>query len=197
LSEGAGEAVLSSTGSDGVTTLTINRPERRNAVNSAVVDGMARALERAEGDNSVAALVVTGAGDKAFCAGADLAGVEEVGPVAGHFAQAGIADLFRSMRSSRLPIVARVNGHALGGGFGLMLACDLVVAAEHAEFGTPEINVGSWPFIITAILQREVPRKLAFEIMLTGRPISSADGMAAGFVTALCRRAGWTMPFPN
>jgi enoyl-CoA hydratase len=86
------------------------------------------------------------------------------------------------MRSSRLPKVARVNGHALGGAFGLMLACDLVVAAEHAEFGTPEINVRLWPFIITAVLQRDVPRKLALALMFTGRRIPSNEGLAAGFV---------------
>jgi enoyl-CoA hydratase len=182
LSVEAGGAVLATKGSDGVTTLTINRPERRNAVNSVVVDELARLLKAAEEDESVIAVVLTGAGERAFCAGADLAGVQAAGPVAGHFARANIADLFKSMRSSRLPIVARVNGHALGGGFGLMLACDLVVAAEHAEFGTPEINVGLWPFIITALLQREIPRKLCFELMLSGRRISSGDGLAAGFV---------------
>jgi enoyl-CoA hydratase len=179
----AGDAVVSSTGPHrGVTTITINRPARRNAINAAIIDGLGSALRVAEEDDSVHALVLTGAGDQAFSAGADLAGVEEVGPVAGHFARANMADLFRSMRSSRLPIVARVNGHALGGGFGLMLACDLVVAAEHAEFGTPEINVGLWPFIITAVLQRDVPRKLALELMFTGRRLPSKEGLAAGFV---------------
>ena len=191
MSEGAGGAVLSSTDSHpGVATITINRPARRNAVNAAVVDGIGRALKAAEEDGSVTAVVLTGAGGQAFCAGADLAGVEDVGPVAGHFARAGIADLFRSMRSSRLPTVARVNGHALGGGFGLMLACDLVVAVDHAEFGTPEINVGLWPFIITAVLQRDVPRKLVLELMLTGRRITSREGLDAGFVNRVVPTSG-------
>ena len=182
MSAGAGDALLSSTGSDGVTTLTINRPERRNAVNSAVIEEIARALKRAEDDGSTTVLVITGAGDKAFCAGADLAGADDAGPVDGHFARANIAELFKSMRTSRLPIVARVNGHALGGGFGLMLACDLVVAADHAEFGTPEVNVGLWPFMITAVLQRDIPRKVAMELMLTGRRMPAHDGLTAGFV---------------
>ena len=84
------------------------------------------------------------------------------------------------MRASRLPIVARVNGHALAGGFGLMLACDLVVAAEGAEIGTPEINLGLWPFMITTVIQRDLPRKIALELMLTGQAHARGRGRALG-----------------
>jgi enoyl-CoA hydratase/carnithine racemase len=104
------------------------------------------------------------------------------GAVAQHFMRAELGELFEQMRKSRLPIVARVNGHALAGGFGLMLACDLVVARADAEMGTPEIDIGLWPFMITAVLQRDLPRKVALELMLTGRRIAAAEGERWGFV---------------
>ena len=119
---------------DGVATITIDRAERRNAINPDVVRGIADSLERAESDTEVKAVVLTGAGDKAFCAGGDLGGMAAAdGKVGEHFLRAEVGDLFTKMRSSSRPIVARVNGHALAGGFGLMLACDLVVAVEEAE----------------------------------------------------------------
>jgi enoyl-CoA hydratase/carnithine racemase len=86
------------------------------------------------------------------------------------------------MRKSRLPIVARVNGHALAGGFGLMLACDLVVASSAAQMGTPEVNIGLWPFMISAIIQRDLPRKLALELMLTGKRMGAEEAQRWGFV---------------
>ena len=87
-----------------------------------------------------------------------------------------------------MPIVARVNGHALAGGFGLMLACDLVIAAEDAQIGTPEVNIGLWPFMISAIIQRDVPRKVALEMMLTGRRIPVSEGERWGFVNSVVSR---------
>jgi len=165
-----------------VATITINRPERRNAINPEVTLKLSECFARAEADESVVAAVLTGAGDKAFCAGGDLGTMNSEGAVAQHFMRAGVGELFEQMRKSRLPIVARVNGHALAGGFGLMLACDLVVAQDDAEMGTPEIDIGLWPFMITAVLQRDLPRKLALELMLTGRRISSAEGERWGFV---------------
>src|SRR5687768_16083343 len=104
------------------------------------------------------------------------------GKLAEHARRAEIGDLFLQMRRSRLPIVARVNGHALAGGFGLMLACDLVVAAAEAQMGTPEIDIGLWPFMITAVIQRDLPRKLALDLMLTGRRIDATEGERWGFV---------------
>jgi enoyl-CoA hydratase len=166
----------------GVATITINRPERRNSINPDVIDGIEAALRRAEGDTSIGVAVLTGAGAKAFCAGGDLGGMDGTGAVDQHFRRAGIGELFASMRGSRLPIVARVNGHALAGGFGLMLACDLVIAVEEAVMGTPDINVGLWPFIVTAIMQRDIPRKIALDLMLTGRRMSASEGEHWGFV---------------
>lgn len=176
------ESVVMSSRDAGVATITINRPERRNAINPEVVRGLRAALQAAEEDGDVRAVVLTGSGDKAFCAGGDLGGMAAESRVAEHFNRADVGKLFEEMRASRLPIVARVNGHALAGGFGLMLACDLVVAADAAEFGTPEINIGLWPFMITAMIQRDLPRKVALELMLTGRRMDAAEAARWGFV---------------
>jgi enoyl-CoA hydratase/carnithine racemase len=167
---------------DGVATITIDRPDRRNAINPAVVTGIAEALRTAEQDDTVRVAVLTGAGDKAFCAGGDLGGMTDASRVAQHYLRAELGELFEQMRASRLPIVARVNGHALAGGFGLMLACDLVVVADTAEMGTPEINIGLWPFMITTVIQRDLPRKVALELMLTGRRMQAEEALRWGFV---------------
>ncbi len=168
---------------DGVAYITINRPDRRNAISPDVVTGIAESLSRAEDDASVNICVLTGAGEKAFCAGGDLGGSSmSGGKIAEHFRRAEIGDLFVQMRASRLPIVARVNGHALAGGFGLMLACDIVIASNTAGLGTPEVNIGLWPFMISAIIQRDVPRKIALEFMLTGRRMTAEEGERWGFV---------------
>lgn len=175
------EAVVRQT--DGaVATLSINRPERRNAINSEVTRALSDSLARAEADESIRTVVLTGAGDKAFCAGGDLSAMNSEGAVAQHFTRAEIGELFTQMRKSRLPIVARVNGHALAGGFGLMLACDLVVASAGAEMGTPEIDLGLWPFMITTVIQKDLPRKLALELMLTGRRMTASEAQRWGFV---------------
>jgi enoyl-CoA hydratase len=173
---------------DNAARITINRPDRRNAINPQVVRSIARNVERAETD-AVRAIVLTGAGEQAFCAGADLGGMSGEGAAEQHFVRAEIGDLVRSMRSSSVPIVARVNGHALAGGFGLMLACDLVVAADDVEMGMPEVNLGLWPFMISAIVQRDLPRKIALELMFTGRRITPDDGRLYGFVNEVVGRS--------
>lgn len=167
---------------DPVARITINRVDRRNALSPEVVAGIALMLHELEKNFDVQVVVLTGAGDTAFCAGADLGGMTGESRVAQHFQRSEVADLFNQMRASRLPIVARANGHALAGGLGLMLACDLVIGVGDAEIGTPEINLGLWPFMITAILQRDVPRKVALEMMLTGRRMSMAEAYEWGIV---------------
>lgn len=167
---------------DDVLTITIDREERRNAIDPEVVRGISDALAKAEEDDSLRVVVLTGAGEKAFCAGGDLGGMTDASKVAQHDMRAEVGDLFSKMRKSRLPIVARVNGHALAGGFGLMLACDLVVTVDTAEFGTPEINIGLWPFMITTVIQRDVPRKVALELMLTGRRMPADEALRWGIV---------------
>lgn len=169
----------------GVARITINRPERRNALSPEVVSGLIAALEQAEGDDSIRAVVLTGAGDKAFCAGGDLGGMAAGSKVAQHWERAEIGKFLDDMRRSRLPIVARVNGHALAGGFGLMLGCDLVVAADSAQLGMPEINIGLWPFMITAVVQKDLPRKVALELMLTGARFDAEKGQVGGFVNVV------------
>lgn len=171
-----------------VATITINRPDRRNAINPAVVAGIADGLRRASREDATV-VVLTGAGDKAFCAGGDLGGMSAVSRVAQHFVRSEVGDLFKQMRASSAPIVARVNGHALAGGFGLMLACDLVVASDDAEFGTPEINLGLWPFMISAVIQRDLPRKVALELMLTGRRMEAEEAARWGFINRVVPRA--------
>ena len=175
--------------SDGVATITIDRADRRNAINADVVRGISEYLREAESDRAVSAVVLTGTGDRAFCAGGDLGGMTDASQVEQHFIRAEVGELFEQMRSSRLPIVARVNGHALAGGFGLMLACDLVVAVDDAEMGTPEINLGLWPFMITAVIQRDLPRKVALELMLTGRRMPAEEAARWGFVNRVVPRA--------
>jgi len=171
-----------------VGTITIDRPDKRNAINAAVVSGISEAIAKAE-STDVSVIVLTGAGDKAFCAGGDLGGIGDDSRVAQHFIRGEVGDLFEQMRASSMPIVARVNGHALAGGFGLMLACDLVVAADDVEVGTPEINIGLWPFMISAVIQRDVPRKVALEMMLTGRRMSVEEAARWGFVNRVVPRA--------
>jgi enoyl-CoA hydratase len=169
--------------------ITINREDRRNAINPDVVSGISRALRAAEEDEAVRAVVLTGTGERAFCAGGDLGGMADDSRVAQHFIRGEVGDLFQQMRASRLPIVARVNGHALAGGFGLMLACDLVIAADDAEIGTPEVNIGLWPFMISAVIQRDVPRKIALELMLTGRRMGAEEAARWGFINRVVPRA--------
>lgn len=170
--------------------LTINRADQRNAINPSVMRELISGLETAREDDGIRSVVITGAGDKAFCAGGDLAGgTMEGGAVAQHLDRALLSQVFRAMRELGKPVVARVNGHALGGGFGLALACDLVVAAEHAEFGTPEINVGLWPYIITSVIQRNVPPKIALEMMMLGKRLPAADAAKWGMVNRVVEAA--------
>ena len=170
--------------SDNVATVTINRPDRRNALSWQVMTELRDAFEGARADPSVHVVVLTGAGDKAFCAGADLTGMAaDAGWAELHDARGELARLFRAMWELGKPIIARVRGYALAGGFGLCLACDLVVAAEDAQFGTPEIDVGLWPYMITVPLMRSMPPKKALELMMTGRCVDANEAERIGFVT--------------
>jgi enoyl-CoA hydratase len=182
-----GETVLYEA-SESIGRITINRPERRNALSPEVIRGVSAALSRAESDEGVRAAVLTAVGEKAFCAGGDLAGMSAGSRVEQHFERSELGELLEGMRSSRLPIVAAVNGHALGGGFGLMLACDLAVSVEDAEMGTPEIDLGLWPFIITAVIQGQLPRRIALELMLSGRRVQADEALRWGLVNRVVPR---------
>ena len=168
----------------GVARVTINRPERRNAMSWAVLTELRAAVAEARADRDVRVVVLTGAGDKAFCAGADLTGMASDSSFAEvHDARGELARLFTELWELGKPTIARVRGYALAGGFGLALACDLVVAADDAQFGTPEVNVGLWPYMITVPLVRSMPPKKALELMLTGRRVDAAEAERIGFVT--------------
>jgi enoyl-CoA hydratase/carnithine racemase len=169
---------------DGIATITINRPERRNAMSYEVMAGLRDAMARARADDAVRVVVLTGAGDRAFCAGADLGGIgANTNAVSAHDGRGLLADLFRDMWSLGKPIVARVRGYALAGGFGLACACDFIVASDDSQFGTPEINVGLWPYMITVPLLRSMPAKKALELMTTGRRVDAQEAERIGFVT--------------
>ena len=169
--------------SDGIARITINRPERRNAMSWGVMSGISTRLAEAKADPAVRVVVITGAGDKAFCAGADLTGMAgDTSFLAQHDGRGSLAALFNDMWSLGKPIVARVRGYALAGGFGLALACDFVIASDDAQFGTPEINVGLWPYMITVPLMRSMPPKKALELMMTGRRVDAGEAERIGFV---------------
>jgi len=170
--------------SSGVARLTINRPERRNAMSWAVLTELRQAIAEAKADTDVRVVVLTGAGDKAFCAGADLTGMRsDANYVEAHDARGELARLFDDLWALGKPTIARVRGYALAGGFGLALACDFVVAADDARFGTPEIDVGLWPYMITVPLVRSMAPKKVLELMLTGRRVDAVEADRLGFVT--------------
>ena len=169
-----------------VATITINRPDRRNALSWTVMSEMRGAVAAAKTDPDVRVVVITGAGDRAFSAGADLSGMAEGAGYADlHEARGEMTRLFRDVWELGKPTIARVRGFALAGGFGVALMCDFVIAAEDAQFGTPEIDVGLWPMMITVPLMRSMPPKKALELMLTGRRVGAAEAERIGFVNTV------------
>ncbi len=169
-------------------TLTIDDPERRNPMSLQTMAELADRVNEAASDPEVRVVVITGAGDRAFSAGGDLTGRFVDAPLADHDARGALADLIRAIRRCGKPVVARVNGHALAGGFGLAAACDIVIAVDDATFGTPEINVGLWPMMITAVLQRLIPRRVAFDLMATGRRLAADEALRLGVVSRVVPR---------
>ncbi len=168
---------------DGVARLTIDRPERRNALSWTVLTELRARVAEIRDDPEVRVVVLTGAGDKAFCAGADLTGMAAgAGHLDLHESRGELAALFDDLWDLGKPTIAKVRGYALAGGMGLALACDLVVAADDAVFGTPEIDVGLWPYMITVPLMRSMPPKKALELMMTGRRVGAAEAERIGFV---------------
>jgi enoyl-CoA hydratase/carnithine racemase len=167
----------------GVARVTINRPERRNALSWTVMSELRDAFEAAKADPAVRVVTLTGAGDKAFCAGADLGGIaDNAGAAAAHDGRGLLANLFREMWDLGKPVIARVRGFALAGGFGLALACDVVIASDDAQFGTPEVNVGLWPYMITVPMLRSMPPKTVLELEMTGRRVGAEEAARIGFV---------------
>lgn len=164
--------------------LTIGREARRNSLNEEVARGLAAGIREAQEDRSVRAVVLTGAGDKVFCAGGDVKPDAEGNPFDYDPARPRnpIVDLFKEMEQCDVPIVARVNGHAYGGGFGLVCACDMAVASAEAKLGTPEAKIGLFPMMILPYMMRVIPRRVLYEMCVTGEPLTAQEAKALGIV---------------
>jgi enoyl-CoA hydratase len=169
---------------DGViATVTMNRPEQRNPLSATMIGDLRAAFAWCKTEPGVAVVVLTGAGDRAFCAGADLGAFSGQRSVLElHHGRHALAELFLEMAELGKPVVGRINGHALAGGFGLACACDLLVAVEAASFGTPEINVGVWPMMIQALLTRKLPRNVVLEMVTLGERWTAAQLHSYGLV---------------
>jgi len=179
------EAVLK-TREASVLTLAINRPDRRNALNESVAQALVAGLDEAEADRTIRAVVLTGVGTEAFCAGGDMKPAADGAPFAidpadpRHY----VVALLKRMDACRLPLIARVNGHALAGGFGLVCACDLAVAREDALIGVPEVRVGLFPMMILPYLLRVLSWRALMELCLTGEPMTAAEAARREIVNA-------------
>ena len=161
--------------------ISINRPDRRNALNAEVIAGIARGYGEAHADDTVRAIVLTGGGDKAFCAGADLTGGQAAFRDLAK-PNSDYADLLRLAQNATKPSIARVNGVCMAGGMGLLCMTDMAVAADTAVFGLPEVKVGVFPMQVLSLLQVTVPRRIVNEWCLTGEPFDAAEAKAAGLV---------------
>jgi methylglutaconyl-CoA hydratase len=177
-------ALLSST-NGGVLTLTLNRPEKRNALNADLIDLLHQSLERADLDPEVRVILLKGAG-KDFCAGADLDELlasAEKSLAENENAALRLGTLFRRIRELPKPVLAMVHGRALAGGAGLATACDLVIAGEGAQLGYPEVQRGFAPAMVMALLRRLVGEKVALDLVLTGRVLPAEEARSAGLIS--------------
>ncbi len=161
--------------------LTINREERRNAISPGVLQGLGEAMMRANHDRSVRAIIITGSGERAFCAGADL---QSGTAFTFDYSEphAGFANLFRQARQSAVPLIARVNGACMAGGMGVMAMCHMAVATPKAIFGLPEVKIGLFPAQVLSVLDKLLPRRVLAEMCITGEPISAAQALEYGLV---------------
>jgi methylglutaconyl-CoA hydratase len=167
-----------------VARVTLNRPEKRNALNDAVVAGIKEALRKAADNECVRAIVISGAG-KDFCSGADLSALQKIAgaSVAENSEDArSLSDLFLLIRQIPVPVIAAVTGRALAGGCGLASACDIVLASVSARFGYPEVKIGFVPAMVMAILRRNVAEKRAFELIIRGEEISADHAREIGLI---------------
>jgi enoyl-CoA hydratase/carnithine racemase len=168
---------------DHVARITINREKFRNSISSQAVDLFMEYLDLAEKDDSVRVVCVTGAGEKAFCSGADLGGAMSAEDNGKNQAFQNYANLLKRLAGYSKPTVARVNGYCLAGGTGFMLACDIVIAKSDSRFGTPEVNVGLFPMMIGALIFRNVLKKKAMEMVLLGEKLSADQAQEMGLIT--------------
>jgi len=174
---------------DGVATVTLNRPEARNALNATVIRELDTVLARLDEDATSRVVVMQGAGDRAFCAGADLKGMFRAGSILDAREQyAGLAHVLDAIPRMRIPVIARVHGYALAGGCGLAAACDVVIAADDAVFGLPEIKLGLLPLMVLAPILRTASPRRVLELVLTGRDLPAGEALDIGLVTRVVPR---------
>jgi enoyl-CoA hydratase/carnithine racemase len=173
----------------GALWISINREDRRNALNPAVIGGIHQAIAGAAGDDSVRAIVLTGVGEKAFCAGADLASGPGVFAAALNEPTTDFGRLARFVRGIGIPLIARINGACVAGGMGLMALCDLAIAADHARFGLPEVKVGVFPMQVLVYLRRLIPPRHFNFLCLTGELVNAARALEMGLVNEVAPRA--------
>ncbi len=167
----------------GVATIALDQPDTRNALSDELLDDLIAAFEAARDDGDVRCVVLTSTHDKVFSSGGNLAGFAAEAPlVHKHFGTARFPRLFRLIGELGKPTICAANGHVLAGALGVALACDLLVAREGVRFGTPEINVGVFPFMVMALIYRNVPRKQATELLLLGEQISAEEAERIGIV---------------
>jgi enoyl-CoA hydratase len=177
------ETILYDRRADGVATVTLNQPDKRNALSNQLLGELIDAFESARDDESVRCVVLTSSHDKVFSSGASLDQfAADVPLVHKHFGTERFPRLFKTIMRLGKPTICAANGHVLAGALGLALACDLIVAKDGATFGTPEINVGAFPFMIMALIYRNVPRKKTNELLLLGERISAEAAREAGIV---------------
>lgn len=176
--------------SDGVATVTLNRPEQRNALSTQLLEELVDSMRRARDSDRVRAVVLTGAGEKVFCAGADLGGFgSDAALIEKHFSSDLFLEFFRIMPRLGKPSLCAANGHVLAGGMGLALSCDLLIAKEGVTFSTPEINVGAFPYMIMSVIYRNVPRKKVNEMMLLGERIGAEQAVSCGLANKVVPEA--------
>jgi enoyl-CoA hydratase/carnithine racemase len=179
----AADVVLYELDDAGVATITLNDPDTRNALSPDMLGGLIEAFERARDEDAARCVVLASSHDKTFSSGANLGGFAADAPlVQRHFASERFVGLFKLIGQLGKPTLCAADGHVLAGALGIALACDLIVATERASFGTPEINVGTFPFMIMALIYRNVPRKKATELLLLGERWSAQEALAAGIV---------------
>jgi enoyl-CoA hydratase len=177
------EKVLYAVAETGVATITLNDPETRNALSPELLGGLIEAFERARDEEGVRAIVLASSHEKTFSSGANLSGfAADAALVHKHFGSERFVGLFKLIGELGKPTICAAGGHVLAGALGIALCCDLIVASESATFGTPEINIGAFPFMIMALIYRNVPRKKASELLLLGDRWDAQSALQAGIV---------------
>lgn len=171
---------------DGIGKITINRPDRRNALNDKVLNGIYEAVSRTNSDPSIRLLTITGAGEKAFSSGLDLKkaiqNTEAYGPSAAYFSRSLYSNTLKMLSNCMVPVVGIANGYVLAGALGIFMACDLTLAVETAKFGLPEIDVGMFPMMVMSVLFKNVGRKKAMELLLLGGRITAQEALSYGLL---------------